>query len=100
VAAHQHDMFYRLRLVGEAVTSEAFADWVVAQAKERHLDGWARARLDGSMDIFYAGQTGPVMGMLIVFTEGHCPFEFDAIEERPMRGDEPLWGGFHYMPAM
>ena len=100
VIAHQHEMLYRLRLTGSEVVSEPFAEWVVEQAQDRHLDGWARGRLDGSLDIFYAGATGHVMGMLIVFTEGNCPFDFDAIEEKSLRGDEPIWGGFHFMPAM
>lgn len=99
VVAHEHEMLYRLRLEGAGLETPAFADWVVQQARERHLDGWAKGRLDGSMDIFYAGATGHVMGMLIVFTEGQCPFEFDRIEEKPLRGDEPVWGGFHLMPA-
>ena len=100
VVAHEHEMLYRLRLEGADLLGETFASWVVEQAKDRHLDGWARGRMDGSMDIFYAGATGSVMGMLIVFTEGNCPFEFDLIQERPLRGDEPLWGGFHYLPAL
>lgn len=97
--AHEHEMLYRLRLEGEFLQGDDFADWVVEQARERHLDGWARGRLDGSMDIFYAGATGHVMGMLIMFTEGQCPFDFDLIQEKPLRGDEPIWGGFHFMPA-
>lgn len=100
VIAHEHEMLYRFRLVGGDSLSEDFANWVMVEARDRNLDGWARGRLDGTMDIFYAGMTGSVMGMLIVFTEGDCPFEFDAIEEKPLRGDEPLWGGFHVMPAL
>lgn len=99
VVAHEHEMLYRLRLEGDGLQGDDFAVWVVAQAKERHLDGWARGRLDGSVDVFYAGATGHVMGMLIMFTEGQCPFEFDLIQERPLRGDEPIWGGFHFLPA-
>lgn len=99
VVAHEHEMLYRLRLQGDGLTDAPVTEWIVAQAKERHLDGWARGRLDGSVDIFYAGATGHVMGMLIMFTEGQCPFDFDLIQETPLRGDEPLWGGFHFMPA-
>ena len=92
---HEHEMIYRLRLEGPDVQGESFCDWLVEQARERHIDGWARGRFDGSLDVLYAGATGPVMGMLLVFTEGNCPFSLDNVQERPLRGDEPVWGGFH-----
>jgi len=93
-----HDMVIRLRIEG-GVAEETFYGWLTTEAEARNLDGWTRIRDDGSADTLIAGDVGPVMELLDIFTSGDCPGALSAVVERPLRGDEPIWHGFHFIPG-
>ncbi len=92
-----HEMTVRLTVEG-AFEEEAFRTWILDEAAAREIDGWAKPRMSGSTDIFFAGGVNTVMDMLRLFAEKDVPVEFSKLEERPVRGDEPIWQGFHYLP--
>ncbi len=47
----------------------------------------------------FAGDVTAVMAMLQVFTEGLVPKGVETVRECVVRGDEPVWLGFHHLPA-
>ncbi len=92
-----HEMTVRLSLEG-IFEEETFYTWILDETAVRKIDGWAKPRLNGSMDVFFAGGVNTIMDMLRLFAENDVPVELSKVEERPVRGDEPIWQGFHYLP--
>ncbi|MBF0248462.1 MAG: acylphosphatase [Alphaproteobacteria bacterium] len=91
-----HDRVVRLRVRG-LVQNDAFVRWLVELAVELRLDGWARSAADNSMDILLAGEDGDVRQMVELLRDGPRPVDMMLVEEIPLKGDEPLWQGFHHM---
>jgi len=91
-----HDRVVRISLRG-LVKEESFIRWLVEEAVQLHLDGWARNRSDGEMDVLLAGEIGDVRQMLEFLREGPRPVDMLLVEEKPLHGDEPLWSGFHHL---
>ena len=93
--------------VGDA----GFQDWIVAAALARDLVGWVREHTgEGRMDAVLAGTRDGVAGLIAALREGDqpetapragaCPITAPEVTERPLRGDEPLWSGFHRLPPV
>lgn len=91
-----HDKVVRLLARG-LVHSDAFIRWLVEQASSLHLDGWARSATDNSMDILLAGEEGDVRQMLEFLHVGPRPVDMLLVEEVILKGDEPMWQGFHHL---
>lgn len=91
-----HDRVVRLGLRG-LVKDESFIRWLVEEAVQLHLDGWAKNRIDGEMDVLLAGEVGDVRQMLELLRQGPRPVDMLLVEEKPLHGDEPLWSGFHHL---
>lgn len=91
-----HDKVVRLFVRG-LVQTDAFIRWLVEEATRLHLDGWARTAPDGSMDMLIAGEVGDVKQMLEYLHDGPRPVDMLLAEEVPLKGDEPMWSGFHHL---
>lgn len=95
-----HDKVVRLHVRG-LVQNDVFVRWLVELATALHLDGWARsgadAMADKSMDILLAGEEGDVRQMLDLLREGPRPVDMILVEEVVLKGDEPMWSGFHHL---
>ena len=99
--AHEtYEKVVRVSIKGD-IHGAAFHDWIVAEAVARNLVGWARESAGaGGMDAVFAGTSDAVRTMMDAFSEKSCPIEVPDVIERPMRGDEPLWSGFHHLPPL
>ena len=92
-----HDKVVRLYARG-LVHSDAFVRWLVEEATTLHLDGWARSTADENvMDILLAGEEGDVRQMLEYLRDGPRPVDMLLVEEVVLKGDEPMWQGFHHL---
>jgi len=91
-----HDKVVRLHVRG-LVHDDAFIRWLVEEATNLHLDGWARSDAEGAMDMLLAGEEGDVKQMLEYLKEGPRPVEMLLAEEVPLKGNEPMWSGFHHL---
>ena len=91
-----HDRVVRLGLRG-LVRDDAFIRWLVEEAVSLQLDGWAKNRKDGGMDVLLAGEIGDVRQMLDLLQGGPRPVDMLLVEEKILHGDEPLWSGFHHL---
>jgi acylphosphatase len=91
-----HDKVVRLHVRG-LVQTDAFIRWLVEEATRLHLDGWARSAPDGTMDMLIAGEVGDVKQMLEYLHDGPRPVDMLLAEEVPLKGDEPMWSGFHHL---
>jgi len=91
-----HDKVVRLHARG-LVQTDAFIRWLVEEATALHLDGWARSAPDHSMDILIAGEEGDVRQMLEFLHDGPRPVDMLLVEEVVLKGDEPMWQGFHHL---
>lgn len=91
-----HDKVVRLFVRG-LVQTDAFIRWLVEEATTLHLDGWARTAPDGSMDMLLAGEEDDVNQMLEYLHKGPRPVDMLLAEEVPLKGDEPMWSGFHHL---
>ncbi|MBL4615307.1 MAG: acylphosphatase [Magnetovibrio sp.] len=91
-----HDKVVRLRARG-LVQSDVFIRWLVEMATSLHLDGWARLTPDNSMDLLLAGEAGDVHQMLELLHEGPRPIDMLLVKEVILKGDEPMWSGFHHL---
>ena len=100
VQFQHHDKVVRLHVRG-LVQNDVFVRWLVELATALHLDGWARsgadATADKSMDILLAGEEGDVRQMLELLREGPRPVDMLLVEEVVLKGDEPMWSGFHHL---
>ena len=91
-----HDKVVRLHARG-LVHSDVFVRWLVEEATTLHLDGWARSTENHDMDILIAGQEGDVRQMMEYLQDGPRPVDMLLVEEVPMKGNEPMWQGFHHL---
>lgn len=91
-----HDKVVRLYVRG-LVQTDAFIRWLVEEATRLHLDGWASTAPDGSMDMLIAGQEGDVNQLLEYLKDGPRPVDMLVAEEVPLKGNEPMWSGFHHL---
>ena len=94
-----HDKVVRL-LVRGLVHDDAFIRWLVEEATRLHLDGWARSAGEGmmdQMDMLIAGEEGDVNQMLEFLKDGPRPVDMLVAEEVPLKGNEPMWQGFHHL---
>ncbi|MCW8915329.1 MAG: acylphosphatase [Magnetovibrio sp.] len=91
-----HDRVVRLHARG-LVHSDVFVRWLVELATNLHLDGWARSTENHDMDILIAGEEGDVRQMMEHLQEGPRPVDMLMVEEVVMKGNEPLWQGFHHL---
>lgn len=91
-----HDRVVRLNLRG-LVRDDAFVRWLVEEAVALRLDGWAKNRTEGDMDVLLAGEVGDVGQMLDLLRHGPRPVDMLLVEETILKGDEPLWSGFHHL---
>ena len=91
-----HDKVVRLFVRG-LVQTDAFVRWMVEHATALHLDGWARSAPDNTMDILIAGEEGDVRQMLELINKGPRPVDMLLAEEVVLKGDEPMWQGFHHL---
>lgn len=91
-----HDKVVRLHVRG-LVQTDVFIRWLVEEATRLQLDGWARTAPDGSMDMLIAGQEGDVNQLLEYLKDGPRPVDMLLAEEVPLKGDEPMWSGFHHL---
>ena len=91
-----HDMVIRLSLRG-LVRGDAFIRWLVEEAVNLHLDGWAKNSHGSDMDVLFAGEIGDVRQMMELLRDGPRPVDMLLVEEKPLHGDEPLWSGFHHL---
>ncbi len=91
-----HDKVVRLSVRGR-VQSDAFIRWLVEEASRLQLDGWARCVSGGPMDMLIAGGQGDVHQMVEALTIGPRPLDMVFAREVPLKGDEPMWSGFHYL---
>lgn len=91
-----HDKVVRLHVRG-LVQTDTFVRWLVEVATGLHLDGWARSAPDQSMDVLIAGEEGDVRQMLEYLNEGPRPVDMLLAEEVVLKGDEPMWQGFHHL---
>ncbi len=91
-----HDKVVRLHARG-LVHSDVFVRWLVEVATNLHLDGWARSTENHDMDILIAGEEGDVRQMMEYLQDGPRPVDMLLVEEVVMKGNEPLWQGFHHL---
>lgn len=92
-----HDKVVRLHARG-LVHSDVFVRWLVEEATTLHLDGWARSTDEENvMDILIAGEEGDVRQMLDYLHDGPRPVDMLLVEEVVLKGDEPMWQGFHHL---
>lgn len=91
-----HDKVVRLYVRG-LVQTDAFIRWLVEESTRLKLDGWARSGEDGTMDMLIAGEEGDVNQMLEYLKDGPRPVDMLLAEEVPLKGDEPMWQGFHHL---
>lgn len=91
-----HDKVVRLYVRG-LVQTDAFIRWLVEEATRLQLDGWASTAPDGSMDMLIAGQEGDVNQLLEYLKDGPRPVDMLVAEEVPLKGNEPMWSGFHHL---
>ncbi len=91
-----HDKVVRLHVRG-LVHNDTFVRWLVEIAASLQLDGWARSASGGIMDILIAGEHGDVVQMLELLREGPRPVDMILVEEVVLKGDEPMWQGFHHL---
>ena len=96
VQFQHHDKVVRLAVRG-LVHSDAFIRWLVEEATKLHLDGWARSDEEGAMDMLLAGEEGDVNRMLEYLKDGPRPVDMLLAEQVPLKGDEPMWSGFHHL---
>ncbi len=97
MAAAHHEKTLRCRLTVDLCT-DAFHDWLVGEAELRRLHGWLRPSV-GGIDLLLSGEAGSVDALVALLVEGLCPHEVKKVEPRPLRGDEPVWSGFHRLPS-
>ncbi len=91
-----HDKVVRLSVRGR-VQTDTFIRWVVEEAARLQLDGWARCESGGPMDMLIAGGQGDVCQMVEALTIGPRPLDMVFAREVPLKGNEPMWSGFHYL---
>ena len=91
-----HDKVVRLHVRG-LVHADLFIRWLVEEATNLHLDGWARSDEDSGMDMLIAGEEGDVNQMIEYLKDGPRPVDMLLAEEVPLKGSEPLWSGFHHL---
>ena len=96
----KYEKVVRIRIKGD-VHGRVFHDWIVAEATALDLVGWARESMSaGGVDAVFAGTQDAVQTMMSAFDKKQCPIAAPDISERPLRGDEPLWSGFHHLPPI
>ena len=96
--ASQHEKILRFRVTGEGVDADRFGAWIGPEAQNRGLDGWVRTR-GADVDVLLAGDTFGVDSL--VFLAGQIVEVADgALDVQDLRGDEPIWSGFHVLPAL
>ncbi|WES30523.1 acylphosphatase [Varunaivibrio sulfuroxidans] len=89
----------KVKFTGPGVDG-VFAQAVADRAQLLGMDGWVRVRgHDGSVDALFAGDCGGIQRIL-EFVRGadEGPASMVRIDEKPLRGDEPIWTEFHLLP--
>ena len=100
VSYEKYEKVVRVQIKGD-VCGGVFHDWIVAEAVSLDLVGWAReSKSAGGMDAIFAGTRDAVQTMMGAFDKKSCPIAAPNVAERPLRGDEPLWSGFHHLPPL
>ncbi|NQV47981.1 MAG: hypothetical protein HQ504_09380 [Rhodospirillaceae bacterium] len=94
-----HEMVVRISLEGDYDRPHVH-QWLGDQSERLSVHGWSRERLaNNQIEILFAGDVTAVMAMLQVFTDGLVPKGVETVRECVVRGDEPVWLGFHHLPA-
>lgn len=95
----RHEKVLKVKFTGPEVNA-AFARAVADRAQGLGMDGWVRERgHDGSVDALFAGDAGGIQRILeFVRGGGEAPVSMVRIQEKPLRGDEPIWTEFHLLP--
>jgi acylphosphatase len=66
--------------------------WTRQEAELRHLDGWVRNRLDGSVEAFFCGPEPQVTDMIKVCHTGPPMARVDDIQINPAEPDGEISG--------
>ena len=61
--------------------------WVMRQAELRSLDGWARNRRDGSVELLLAGPPDVISEMVAVCRQGPPSSRVEAVNDEPGHAD-------------
>lgn len=95
----RHEKVLKVKFTGPEVDG-VFAQAVADRAQLLGMDGWVRVRgHDGSVDALFAGDAGGIQRIFeFVRGGGEGPTSMVRIEEKPLRGDEPIWTEFHLLP--
>lgn len=100
ISHETYEKMVRLQIRGN-VHEKTFHNWIVTEATARDLIGWVRESVGaGGMDAVFAGTRDAIGTMISAFSEKGCPIDPPDVAERPLRGDEPLWSGFHHLPPI
>ncbi len=91
-----HEYVVKIKVEGP-VDVDLFHRWVATEADRLGVQGWTRMNGEGVAIMLFAGDTFSVMTLLALFTENETPVLLDNVVEQPLRGDEPIWSGFHYI---
>ena len=105
-----YEKVVRVEITGDVHDAD-FLSWIVEVGNTLNLVGWVRERQgQGRMDALLAGTRDSVADMVdmvehgakarAVPAKGACPIAAPDVTERPLRGDEPLWSGFHRLPPV
>lgn len=69
------------------VQGVGYRAWVKHQAELRRLDGWARNRRDGSVEMLLAGPPDAVSEMVALCGRGPLSSRVEAIDDQPGQPD-------------
>lgn len=79
------------------VQGVGYRAWTAEAARARGLSGWARNRLDGSVEALLAGPTEAVESMLAAMRRGPTSARVESLEVEA--ADAPADPGFSIMPT-
>jgi acylphosphatase len=65
------------------VQGVGYRAWVMHQAGLRHLDGWARNRRDGSVELLLAGPQEAISEMVAICRRGPPASRVEAVDDEP-----------------
>lgn len=82
------DKTVRLRITGR-VQGVGFRDWLSTKAKAGGVNGWARNRRDGSVEVLLGGDADAVDMLIYEAQRGPSGAQVKAIDEDPVTDKVP-----------
>ncbi|HEX2581331.1 MAG TPA: acylphosphatase [Dongiaceae bacterium] len=87
----------RLRISGR-VQGVGFRDWFARAARQRHVEGWVRNRIDGTVEALCVGEAEDVEALIQAAHAGPALARVTAIDVTPAEGI--VAEGFRKLPTV